>query len=221
MNRPRKALIIIFGAFVALVVWWNVSFMRSLKNPRSVPPVNEEISVTLQPPPQRDEPRFGSFTKSPVTVVSGMWRIKGKRDFQEYLKWVRNFLQIDAHMVLFSDPATKEIIERFRPERFDRRTLWIELNISEFWTQRYHSDFAYHHRWLDPESDRHSIDLYHVWAEKLPMLKRAIEVNPFESSCYYWVDFGCFRDEELPRKCEPPLPPQPTRTIATRTPFDR
>jgi hypothetical protein len=32
-----------------------------------------------------------------------------------------------------------------------------------------------------------------IWAEKSHFLKRAIELNPFQSDYFLWVDIGCFR----------------------------
>jgi hypothetical protein len=32
-----------------------------------------------------------------------------------------------------------------------------------------------------------------IWSEKSNFLKRAIELNPFQSEYFLWVDIGCFR----------------------------
>jgi hypothetical protein len=45
---------------------------------------------------------------------------------------------------------------------------------------------------MDPEQ-YHSPELYLIWAEKAHFVKRAIEINPFQSNYFLWVDIGCFR----------------------------
>ncbi len=45
----------------------------------------------------------------------------------------------------------------------------------------------------DPEKIHHSPELYAVWNSKPWMLKTALELNPFNSSFFYWMDIGSIR----------------------------
>ena len=39
----------------------------------------------------------------------------------------------------------------------------------------------------------HNPFLYMIWNEKFHFMKRAIELDPFQSNYFMWVDIGCFR----------------------------
>ena len=56
---------------------------------------------------------------------------------------------------------------------------------SRFWARQ---------RLLDPESAIHrSVEVYWIWDEKAQFLKRAADLNPFDSTFFAWVDIGYFR----------------------------
>jgi hypothetical protein len=62
----------------------------------------------------------------------------------------------------------------------------------EFHCYQYIEAFINHFR-LDHENKIHSIPLYMIWNEKSHFLKTAIELNPFSTDYFLWVDIGCFR----------------------------
>jgi hypothetical protein len=39
--------------------------------------------------------------------------------------------------------------------------------------------------------------LYWVWNEKANLLKRGMELNPFSSEHFYWIDVGCLRPANI------------------------
>jgi hypothetical protein len=36
-----------------------------------------------------------------------------------------------------------------------------------------------------------------VWNEKADLLKRGMELNPFSSEHFYWIDVGCLRPANI------------------------
>lgn len=49
----------------------------------------------------------------------------------------------------------------------------------------------------------HSALLYLIWNEKAHFLKRAIEMDPFHTDSFLWVDMGCFRRPNVDYLCWP------------------
>lgn len=127
---------------------------------------------------------------NPLTIVSGYWKITNKHG-NNFDKWFKNTLSINCPYVFFSDKETIEIIKTYRKEL---PTYYIECNIEDFHTYKY--------------KDRMIIDNYHcpsvelnlIWNEKAFLVKKALEVNPFDSEFFCWVDAGIciYRDKKPP-----------------------
>lgn len=207
MNRAKAVLWTIVGAAVVTLLIHEVNYLLGSSAHLSSPPP-PSVLIDPNPPPPPPKPTTpsptlprdlaGKMSTHPVTIVSGLWNVRSKRPFSTYAVWAKNFLSLDAHMVLFIDPTIRAQIEPLRPAAYRNRTLWVDTTLEDFWTARYRPTFEEHWK-IDHERGYHTPELYMIWAEKAPMLKRAIGLNPFNSSCFYWTDFGCFRDD--PKKC--------------------
>jgi|688.fasta_scaffold231699_3 hypothetical protein len=115
-----------------------------------------------------------------LTCVSGYWRLHNKHGDQ-FTNWFNTSLKINCPYVFFSD---KETIEMIKPYREGLPTVYIELNIEDFVTY--------------PYKDRMITDTYHcpsvllnvVWNEKIFLIQKALDLNPFQSDFFCWVDAG-------------------------------
>jgi len=117
---------------------------------------------------------------SALTIVSGYWAVTNKHG-ADYLDWFKTSLKINCPYVFF---GTKETIAIVKEHRGLLPTHYIELELSEFYTQRYRDDFQ-----TDP---RHcpSKELNMIWNEKLFLMQKAANLNPFKSDFFAWVDAG-------------------------------
>ena len=69
--------------------------------------------------------------------------------------------------------------------------------INEFYSyKKFYSQFKGSYI-LDVEHFRHNPNLYATWAEKVIFLKLSAIKNYFNSTCFYWVDAGNFRNREI------------------------
>jgi len=94
-------------------------------------------------------------------------------------------------MVIFCDNHSVAMIKELRP-RSDNTQI-IVLSFEDFYCYKYINEFTRHLN-IDPEKGiGHSVPLYMIWNEKSHFLKRAIELNPFSTDYFLWVDIGCFR----------------------------
>ena len=95
------------------------------------------------------------------------------------------------------DKNISNIVKSKRPKLYKNKTLWIELSIDQFYSyKKFSKNFAESYI-KDKEKAYHSIPLYLVWAEKATFVKKAILNNYFHSKCFYWIDAGIFRDDNM------------------------
>ena len=127
-----------------------------------------------------------------TTIVTAYFQLKiAKASHDTYVQWMKNMLEIKNHMVIFCDAASKPLIESLRSDT--ENTVIIETTFADFYTYRYAQAFFQHYA-LDKEKHvGHNPLLYMIWSEKSHFLKRAIEMNPFKTKYFLWVDIGCFR----------------------------
>lgn len=139
---------------------------------------------------------INSNSKS-ITLVSAFYRLpSSKHLFQEYLEWIQNLFKLNAPIVFYTDQSMINIIKNIRPKKYINITVWIILEIKDFYSyKKYYKDFLETYK-LDTEKSIHNPLLYIIWAEKCKFLENAILKNFFNSSCFYWIDAGYFRDSK-------------------------
>ena len=116
----------------------------------------------------------------PLTIVSGYWKIINKHD-NNYLEWFKNTLSINCPYVFFGTEDTIEIARKFRG---NLPTYYVELEIKDFET------YSYGNRMVTHSFHCPSVELNLVWHEKIFLMKKAININPFNSDYFMWVDAG-------------------------------
>lgn len=124
----------------------------------------------------------------PVTVVSAYYEFPSKHSVDEYRRWTDNFARLTCHRILFCDTHC----DRFRlvhPHLMVVQWPLEQTDMAELepvWKAQLP---------LDPERHLHKSHwLYTVWAQKAWFVKRAQELNPFNSTLFMWMDAGAFRD---------------------------
>lgn len=128
-----------------------------------------------------------------TTIVTGYFELDiSKASPDKYRLWMSNMLMNNNPMVIFCDENSYNTINELRKGN-ETNTRIIITDFEEFLCYRYVNHFHNHMR-LDHELKRgHNLFLYMIWNEKSNFLKRAIELNPFNSDYFLWVDIGCFR----------------------------
>lgn len=130
---------------------------------------------------------------SKVTCVSGYWEIKNKHG-NKFNEWFKNTLKINNPYVFFGDRKSIELVKKYRGEL---PTYYIEVNIRDFVT------YTFYNRMTTHPIHCPSIDLNLIWNEKIFLMKRALELNPFNSEFFHWIDAGiCIYREIKPPSYE-------------------
>jgi len=125
---------------------------------------------------------------SSLTCVSGYWKIKNKHG-NKFNDWFHNTLKINCPYVFFGD---KESIEMVKEYRGDLPTHYITCNIEDF------TSYKYKDRMITHPIHCPSIELNLIWNEKIFFIKKTLELNPFNSEFFCWIDAGIctYRDNK-------------------------
>ena len=144
---------------------------------------------------------------SPLTCVSGYWNIKNKHG-NKFYNWFSKSLKINCPYVFFCDASTKEKIKTYRG---DLPTYYVECSIEDFVTYKYINIMN-----IEPVHCP-SVELNLIWNEKIFMIKKAKELNPFLSDFFCWVDAGIC----IYRNVCPPIISFPNLEKLNKLPNDR
>ena len=122
--------------------------------------------------------------KYSFTAVSGYWIINNKHNNNEFRKWLHNTLQINCPYVFFGNDESLNIIKSIRESINNFPSVYINLNIEDFYTYKY-KDFIKTHQQHCP-----SIELNMIWNEKIFLIQKASKLNPFNTESFAWIDAG-------------------------------
>jgi hypothetical protein len=128
------------------------------------------------------------------TLVTAFYDFEKKKNTTEkYYEWIENFLPyLDTYVVIFTDEQSYDKIYDLRKNQLSKTKI-VNLPITEWHTYKYlehwQKDFM-----RDHERVHHSRKLYMVWNEKSMFVKRAIQMNPFNTDYYCWSDIGMIRN---------------------------
>jgi len=131
------------------------------------------------------------------TVVTAFYSIKSKFPPQQYIEWATTFMQMNSPIVLFTEESLVTVFQTMRCS-LPIHIITLPFEQLDTWTL-YQEKWKEHHT-MDPERNRHTPELYAIWAQKAFFVKRAIQENPFHSSHFFWCDIGAFRDPAISKR---------------------
>ena len=121
-----------------------------------------------------DSPSF--YVQDDVTLVTTLFKLPTPRHkFSDYIPWIEKLLQVNKPIVFFIQKNLSEMIKPKRPKIYDNKTIWIELDFSELYFNKYKKEFEQTYL-IDGHKFRHNIFLFIIWSEKLKFLERAITI---------------------------------------------
>jgi hypothetical protein len=130
-----------------------------------------------------------------TTCVSCYYEVKNKHG-DKYNEWFNNTLAINCPYVFFT---TQNNIDKIKSFRKELPTYFIECDIEDFYTYKYKDKIITH------PTHCPSVELNLIWNEKIFMMQKAHEINPFNSEWFFWVDAGIcvYRDVKPPSSIFP------------------
>ena len=115
-----------------------------------------------------------------LTCVSAYWKVNNKHG-NNYEQWFHTTLKVHCPYVFFSDKETIEIIKKYRA---NLPTTYVEYNIKDFFTYNYKDKMKTHPQHCP------SIELNLIWNEKIFLIQKALQINPYHSDYFMWIDAG-------------------------------
>jgi hypothetical protein len=142
-----------------------------------------------------------------LTCVSGYWNVKNKHD-NKFYDWFNTTLKINCPYVFFCSKSSIDIIKKYRG---NLPTYFIECDIEDFYMYKYKQLMKTHPIHCPSQS------LNLIWNEKIFMIQKAIDKNPFNSEYFMWVDAGIC----IFRNINPPTNIFPNNTKLETLPKDK
>ena len=147
------------------------------------------------------------LTCTPLTCVSAYYPVKNKHG-DKFLQWFKTSLRINCPYVFFSTKAGIELIKTYRT---NLPTYYVEYALEDFYTYQYKDKMLTHPIHCP------SAELNVIWLEKMFLLDKAHQINPFKSEFFCWVDAGICVYRQTP----PPLISFPNLQKVDKLPKDK
>lgn len=112
------------------------------------------------------------------------------------------FQQIDINLennksiVFYIQKNLSHLIKSKRPKIYENKTIWIENEFSDLFFYKYKKEFEETYK-IDNLKNRHNVQLFIIWNEKLKFLENAIKENYFGSKYFLWIDAGYFKEKNM------------------------
>ena len=121
------------------------------------------------------------YTKHEMTLVSALFRVETPRHkFDDYFLWVTNLLQINKPIIFFVDKNISKILKKIRPKQYKKKTIWIELDITDLFFYRHYKKELEKTYIIDKAKYKHNVILFIIWNEKIMFVKKSIKKNQFQ-----------------------------------------
>lgn len=131
-----------------------------------------------------------------VTLVSAYYKVPSKHSHTEFLGWMEGLLQTTDNLVIFTEEWLIPVMEQAaNGSRHHGNTKYVISNISDSMVgKRYRQSAWAAQLSVDLEAELHkTVETYWIWNEKVEMVRRVVEENPFNSDLFFWVDIGYLR----------------------------
>jgi len=129
------------------------------------------------------------------TIVTAFFEFpNSKSDIESYLSWSKSSLCINDAMVIFTNVPDK--LAKLRSHATDR-TIIIPMKTEDIQVGnniRLSDEQWENQMKMISGGKGYDMRLYKVWAGKSWIVNQALQLNPFSSSVYHWMDIGHLRE---------------------------
>ena len=117
-----------------------------------------------------------------ITIVSGYWKVKNKNNNSFYENIFKKTLPVNCPYIFFTPKNNNDLIKKYRNNSL---THFVNFTLNDFYTNKFKFSKIYIHNIHVP-----SIELGKIWLEKIFLLRKAKELNIYNSEWYAWNDAG-------------------------------
>jgi hypothetical protein len=121
------------------------------------------------------------------------------RSIAEYKEWIKKTLQLNCHLFVVTEEKFKDLFIQNRPPGYSMHIQVIDFKESHYY--QYYEEMKsilenneYKQRIMHPDRVECKLPEYNILQySKLHYLQMAIELNPFQSEYFLWMDAGASR----------------------------
>lgn len=133
-----------------------------------------------------------------ITLITAYFRINKNKYNTDYIEWMSNLLlNLDKNLIIFTSIDTYDLIKKLR-ENYKTKTFIIITSIEDFYNYKYidyyKKDYARDHMNVKFPNLRIP-ELYMIWNEKLKFIEKSMDLNPYKTNYFTWIDIGYVRNK--------------------------
>ena len=141
------------------------------------------------------------------TLVTALFDLskfnKRVRTPEKALKGIDAILKLPVYLIVFANHEMMDIIrERRSAYCYDSMTLFISMSYEELWSAQF-TDLVKENRakYWPTQDERTCAESHLLCANKFDFVLRGIEMNPFQTSTFAWVDSNLHLDDNTNKIC--------------------
>jgi len=150
---------------------------------------------------------------SKLTIVTAYFKINRTRNIDYtngrknmpkdsdgiYKEWMKGLLSYNGPMIIYTDENTYDYISTLRKNYPYTKIFKIKIEDLEYY--KYFKDYKLNSKnyatmiWKEGNDEDINKKLYTLWNSKISLLKKSIQLNPFNTHYFAWFDIGYIRDK--------------------------
>ena len=162
----------------------------------------------------RERSNFSDFEDRNLTIVTAYFKVNRTRkiDYTQgrtkmakdsdgmYREWMKGMLSYKGPMIIFTDKGTYNYIKNLRENYPKTRIIVTKLENLEaykyFKNNKLNSKDYPTMVWKENKNPKVNKYLYTIWNSKFSLLKKSVEMNPFNTHYFAWFDIGYIREPD-------------------------
>jgi hypothetical protein len=130
-----------------------------------------------------------------VTIVSCYYKINSKRSHEQYCTFISNLLNnLNNNIVIYTSDEQYDFLSKFKKDCIKI----IIKNYEEINLFKQYKNILENQYQMDNQKyTGRTKECYVLWNSKLDFLKETIELNPFSSDKFIWIDIGSVRTSDI------------------------
>lgn len=128
----------------------------------------------------------------------------GSKSKEQALRGIDILLKLPIYLVIFGNAEMMDIIEERRKSySYENITLFVRQEYEDIWTAQFTERVRKNREAYWPTRDARTCPESHlVCANKFDFVLKAMEMNPFQTSKYGWIDSNLYVNERTNKICE-------------------
>lgn len=136
-----------------------------------------------------DEKITNEVTSNEVTIVTGfISNVNSSRSLENYISFGNKLINVKMNKIIFID---EEIYEKYYINETFENTCFVKVKKEDLFLYKY-KDHLHNFSIISNNLTKDTMDYMLVMCNKTDWIKKAIELNVYNTEQFVWVDFGIY-----------------------------